>query len=340
MFNPFKGRRPAAPEQAREDTRRRLASSVVVGRDGYLFHRDGHALQQVTGERPLTAAVLNRWVSSVETRKSWCEARGIAFRFLIVPEKHVVYADKLPPGIAISENRPVRQILQGLDAGTRSAAIYPLDELVAARTTRDTYFLTDTHWNTFGGLVGFRALSASLAAERPLSEIPESYVTWTPRETVGDLGVRLEPEHAETVDVIGINSLAVPRVVFQNKVFTRGSMQVFETNRTELPRGVLFRDSFALNMIHVLLESFSRLVVIGSQSVQYDLLRAERPDVVISETCERFLGMPDPSQAIELPQDLDGPDFPSFTGAAFDDFVSPRPATPDSAQPASAEPAA
>lgn len=340
MFNPFRSRRPAASGQPREDTRRRLASSVLAGRDGYLFHRDGHALQQVTGQRPLAPDMLNRWVSSVETRKSWCEARGSAFRLLVVPEKHVVYADKLPPGIELSEDRPVRQILGGLDAATRSAVVYPLEELVAARAVRDTYFLTDTHWTTFGGLVGFRALAASLAAERPLYEIPESYVSWTPRETVGDLGVRLEPEHGETVDVIGINTLAVPRVAFQNKLFTRGSMQVFETNRPELPRGVLFRDSFGLNMLHVLLESFSRLVVVGSQSVQYDLLRIERPDIVISETCERFLGMPDPTQAIEAPQDLDGPDFPSFAGVAFAAFAAPGSPGADGAQTPPADPAA
>ena len=322
MLNMLKDRLRGAQASGREDTRSRLAATVIQGSDAYLFHRDGYALQQVTGERPLDTRALNLWISSLETRKAWCEARGITFRFLVVPEKHVVYSDKLPDRMTISENRPARQILSGLDESTRSAALYPLAEMQAGRSVRDTYYVTDSHWTTYGALLGCRVIGASLQAERPFQEVPDAELAWLPRPNVGDLGVRLEPEQEETVDVVAINSSCEIRTVFQNKLFARGSLMVLETNRPELPRGVLFRDSFAVNMIHVLVQSFSRLVVVGSQSVHYDLLRQERPDIVIAETCERFLGMPDPAQAIELPQDLDGPDFPTFTGVPFSEFAA------------------
>lgn len=300
------------------DTRRRLAQSVVVGRDDFLFHHDGWAVAQVTGHRPLSPAIANHWVSSIETRRAWCEARGISFRFLMVPEKHVVYGDKLPAEIAVSDNRPAMQIVSSTNDATRRAMIYPLAELIEARARRDTYYRTDSHWNTFGALIGYRALMASLAPERPMHDVQDEEIGWKTYEMVGDLGVRLEPEMGETTEALQLLAPLPVRTAFQNKLFARGAIAVYETDRPDLPRGILFRDSFALNMLPVLQQSFSRLVVVGSQSMHYDLLRAERPDVVIAETCERFLGMPDPSQAIELPRDLDGPDFPTFSGTAFE----------------------
>lgn len=314
--------RGGAPAGPRQDTRQRLAATVMVGRDGFLFHRDGHAVAQVTGARPLTPDILDLWVSSIETRKAWCEGRGIAFRFLIVPEKHVVYSDRLPPGTVVSDGRPARQILAGLDAATRASVIYPLAELTAARSVRETYYLGDSHWTTFGALVGFRAMADSLAAERPFHQVPDAEIGWFTRPYIGDLGVRLEPEVEEVADTIHVTSGLEVRNAFQNKLFARGSLLVVETNRPDLPRGVIFRDSFAVNLIPSLAQSFSRLVVVGSQSAHYDLLRAERPDIVISETCERFLGMPDPDQAIELPRDLGGPVFETFSDTSFASFAA------------------
>lgn len=300
------------------DTRRRLAESVILGRDDILFHHDGWALAQVTGQRPLSPAILNHWISSIETRQAWCEARGIAFRFLMVPEKHVVYSDKLPANIVMSENRPALQLLAQADQATRRAMIYPLAELIRARERADTYYRTDSHWNTFGAFVGYQLLMRSLATERPMHEVSEDEIGWTPHPVVGDLGVRLDPERGESTETLGLLQPAPVRTIFQNKLFARGALVVYENDRPGLPRGILFRDSFAMNMISLLAQSFSRLVVVGTQSVHYDLMRAERPDIVIAETCERFLGMPDPAQAIELPRDLDGPDFPTFVGASFE----------------------
>lgn len=321
MLNPFRDILKGAPDPAL-DTRRRLADSVLLGRDGMLFHHDGWAVAQVTGGRPLSPAALNLWVSSIETRHAWCAARGISFRLLMVPEKHVVYADRLPADIVVSDRRPAMQIVAATDDATRRAMIYPLPELVAARARADTYHRTDSHWTPFGAFIGYGALVASLAGERPMQAVAAEEIAWTAHPMVGDLGVRLDPEVGETAEAARLLSPRPVRTVVQNKLFARGALAVYETDRPDLPRAILFRDSFAVSMLPMLQQSFSRLVVVGSPSMHYDLVRAERPDVVIAETCERFLGMPDPSQAIDPPRDLDGPDFATFAGVAVDGLTT------------------
>jgi hypothetical protein len=62
---------------------------------------------------------------------------------------------------------------------------------------------------------------------------------------------------------------------------------------------------------------------VSSLSVLYDVLRAERPDVVIVQLAERFLGTYWNSQEILMPQDIGGPSFAEFTGLELDALRGP-----------------
>lgn len=296
------------------DMRAMLRNMVLEGTDGYLFHRDQQAVEQVTGALPYAPTQLEQWVSTTETRKAWCDAQKIVSRFLIAPEKHVVYADKLPDGISISEQRPAAMLIAAASPWLSGHIIYPLEPLKLARQRHETHYVTDTHWNTFGAFVAYKDLMASLARDIELIQLDETDLAWASQRYVGDLGVRLEPERFEMAEVLGRGYPAHCKLALQNSKFERGNVQVFTNDRADLPTCVLFRDSFAYLLIPLLLESFSRLVAVSSLSVLYDLLRAERPDVVIVQVAERFLGSYWTPQGILMPEDLSGASFANFTG--------------------------
>jgi alginate O-acetyltransferase complex protein AlgJ len=297
------------------DTRQRLRNLVLIGRDGVLFHRDGNAVEQVTATSLFNAAHLERWIATLETRQAWCDARGIVSRLLIVPEKHVVYSDKLPDGISISQDRPAKKIISAMGAMIGKNLLYPVEMLTQAREIEDTYFITDTHWNMFGAFLTYRSLMESLSRDRDFKALEKDEIVWVQRRHVGDLGVRLDPEQSEIAKMIERHTHGVPfKRVFDNKKFSRGAVQIYETHNSNLPRCVLFRDSFANYLVPQLIGSFSRLVVVSSISYQYDLLRSEQPDFVIMETAERFLAMTGRTDEIELPEDLSGPSFSELTG--------------------------
>lgn len=283
------------------DTRFWYHSQVVRGRDGWLFHRDHDALEQLTGAQRLSARQLAVWVDALRRRDAWCSAHGSAFRMLIIPEKHVVYAPELPRLFRISERRPVRQLLAALDRAPGSRTLYPLQALRDGRAVRPTFFKTDTHWSSYGAFLAYRALVDSLASDLPLASPRETDLTWREQPYVGDLGVRFDPEEGERA------VFAVPpapfRLVFQNNSFGRGAVHVYEGDRPDLPRCVLFRDSFANAMIPFLMQSFSRLVAVSSLSCHADLLDHEKPDVVLFAVIERFVASFGQGDAILLPED-------------------------------------
>jgi alginate O-acetyltransferase complex protein AlgJ len=305
------------------DKRQWLRNMVLEGKDNFLFHRDHEAVEQVTGALTYSPAQLEQWISTLETRKAWCDAHGIVSRFLIVPEKHVVCADKLPEGIPISEQRPATMLLRGATPFLSGHILYPLEAMLHARKRRETHCITDTHWNMFGAFVAYKELMASLARDLELVVQEEADLSWTSQPYVGDLGVRFEPERSETIEALTRGYGPTCKLVLQNNKFERGNVQVFTNDRAGLPTCVLFRDSFAYLLIPLLLESFSRLVAVSSLSVLYDLLRAERPDVVIVQVAERFLGTYWNSQEILMPQDIGGPSFAEFTGVELEALTSP-----------------
>lgn len=104
--------------------------------------------------------------------------------------------------------------------------------------------------------------------------------------------------------------------VFTNRTFKPGQVDVFETERHDRPHLVLFRTSNSTHLLPFLNHHFSRIVALASTSMHYDLLRSERPDIVISEISERYLAAPDgrPGFTIRFPEDFVGRTFSQFTG--------------------------
>ena len=97
-------------------------------------------------------------------------------------------------------------------------------------------------------------------------------------------------------------------------------MHVFASERADLPRCVLFRDSFSNALIPFLMQTFSRVVAVSTLSCLYDLLEHEKPDVVIFAVIERFLATFGKGKFLELPDDEDGVSFQALTGVSFDEL--------------------
>ncbi len=294
------------------DSRIRFQHIVLKGRDAFLFHRDHDALDQLTGGLVFRRRQIDVWIDALKARDAWCRAHDARMRLMIIPEKHVVYADKLPKFVRISPSRPVKQIFAAADADLAKTMLYPVDALRAAGSRMNTFLKTDTHWTSFGAFIAYRALVDSLAADLSLETVSEDELTWRERPFTGDLGVRFSRERTETIAIA--NEVASYHVTFQNHNFARGAVHVYENERRDLPRCVLFRDSFSNALIPFLMRGFSRIVAVSSMSCHYDLLEQEKPDVVLFVVIERFVATFGTSSTIELPRDDSGMSFAEFTG--------------------------
>ncbi len=297
------------------DGRIRLQFVPVKGRDGFLFHRDHDVLEQLAGSLTLAPRQIAVWRDAFAARQAWCDANGAAMRVLFIPEKHVVYREKLPRFVKIAARRATMRLAAAAAPVLAAPPLYPVEALRAASARRRTYLKTDTHWTNFGAFVAYRVLAESLATSRDIEIASEAELVWKERRNIGDLGVRYQRERGETIEVAA--PVARYTLAFQNHNFSRGAVHVYENERRDLPTCVLFRDSFSNALIPFLMRGFSRLVAVSSLSCHYDLLDHERPDVVLFVAIERFIATFGMGHTIELPEDAAGRPFEAFSGTAL-----------------------
>jgi hypothetical protein len=300
------------------DRKTELANSVAIGKDGWLFHRDNFVFEQMSGAKSLSDREVQIWVDLLTGHKQWLSERNIEFCFFIAPEKHVVYQDHLPEGSIISERRPAMQVIRALRNCTSIDPIYPDEELTAERITRETYHAVGTHWNFFGGFLAYRQLAREIAKRIAIPIVDIEELTFLPsRMHAGDLGVRLDPE-PETPEHRCCVSFSKSKLLFESCHYDRGHVAIHENLDVTLPKAVIFRDSSFTWILPFLSESFSRIVAVGTPHVYYELIEREKPDIVILEMIERWVGPPQESPAFIMKK----PPFEELCKLTVDEIAS------------------
>lgn len=273
---------------------------VAQGKAGWLFldNDTNHVVSQITGERLFTPQELYQWKLLLEMRSAWLKQRGASYYFLVAPNKACVYPEHLPDTVHLSEERCVHQLSRYLAGLSNCRLIYPIEELRAAKSEMLTYRLTDTHWTSFGAYIGYFALMTEIAKFHATSIItPPDVLFEVYDEPISDLGSKLGLPGGSAVRAAVVNPQA--RCLYNNEIIPTGNLMVYENTNRNLPRVMLFRDSFSNFLLSFLAESCSRLVVVWQPNLDYSLIESERPDIVISQQVERFM--------IQIPDDLKGP---------------------------------
>jgi hypothetical protein len=266
---------------------------IMEGRDGWYFlsNDTNHVVDQLCGRLPLTATELRAWRRLLEARTAWLGRLGIPYFFLVAPNPHMLYPEKLPEGMELSDQRPVTQLIEHL-AGTESFArvIYPREDIVAARATHPVASPNDTHWSAFGAFVAYTRLMEEIAQHVAVRRLTEEQVVFSVRRRIGDLGAKLDPPLAApqvVANVIG----AAGRVTFDNQVHNRGRLAQFDCTSAPTTTGLVMGDSFTYEMLPFLVESFGHMTFAQTSTFDYELVDQERPDVVVTLMNERFMRM-------------------------------------------------
>jgi hypothetical protein len=258
---------------------------VVVGKRGWLFYGGAAAYHRAT--RPFSDEEREEWSRSFERRREWLDRLDIHYLFMIAPNKHSIYPEHLP-GRLRRTGRASRYEQLVEDLRPRRAGRSWIDlhgPLTRAKSSEVVYERTGTHWNLRGAYEGYRVVFERLRAHFPQLEP----VPWERVETEsGNQGemprvLGLEPLFPESL-VRPVGGVRYPRPRMR-----RMSRLVTEQDDPELPRAVVFHDSFGLQMIPFLAEHFSYAVFQWGTRFDGELILAVQPDVVIDERVEREL---------------------------------------------------
>jgi alginate O-acetyltransferase complex protein AlgJ len=238
-------------------------------------------------------------------RRDWLQARGIRYIFVVPPDKHNVYPEYLPEWMKPSAKpSKVQQLAEYMKAHSTVEFLDLGPALIEAKKLRVDYLKTDTHWNQFGGFVGYRATMEALARQMPgLEPLPLDAYNWKPlARPAGDLAVIMGRAdfYSETqgVDAVAVKPLPVPEMTTNSTRLpwngTKETTPHLSVNNQATGKAIVFHDSFAGSWFRFLGQHFKEVLYIWHYHWDRPLIEREKPDVVIDEMLERFFNLTDP----------------------------------------------
>jgi hypothetical protein len=280
----------AEPEVRVFDARRSAHDrKFTEGRDGWLFldHDDNHVMAQHRGELLLSADQLTCWFDALERRAAFMEARGGQDLFLLAPDAHAVYPEKLPATVTPAAVRPVLQLLDHLEAnGSRAHVLYPLADLLRAKEKGLVYAQTDTHWNAHGAFLVYDLIASALEKAAPLRHVGRDDIDIIERVGAGDLGLKANPERESPQAYFAARHRASRRQ-WDNGIRGLGRTIAFACPEAPDTTCVMFGDSAAARMSTLMAETFRKFVLHYSPDADAEIVDREGAGVMMSLLTER-----------------------------------------------------
>jgi hypothetical protein len=260
--------------------------SAIVGRGGFLFVNDGSNKwkDQLSGELVFDAKTSEQTSNLLQQYHDLLSSHNIIFRFVIVPEKDVVYSDLSPNVVsALATKRPAQELAARHSAFT----LYSKDALSSATTEINTYHARNSHFNFFGGMVVAEQILSSLDLKLPSAEqIPSDLVFWP-----DDLSVKWVPDlktrrrilrrFYKEEEVVKVESHVGRYLVLRN-----------DNAPKKLPI-MIFGDSYSWNpdagVARYLSLVFTEVHFLWKKQIDWELVERVKPAALILQSAERFL---------------------------------------------------
>lgn len=280
---------------------------IIFGKDGWLFLGKGSNdfMSYMTGEKELTAQVIEYWGTILHNRKKWFENAGIKYLHVFVPEKVTIYSEFIEESINLNQGHIARL-----------NHIYPdlfLNVVPYFTRIKNDYLLydkTDTHWNYNGAGSCYQLICSILQYEFNAELFTGEKLSIN---SVCDLGSKLSPPRRETIVSLKrdpnysryFSNLLVrykEKYKIENEIGLHvGSRVIFRNEYARYQEKVIiFGDSFSeyrrSRLTEMFAETFLEVHFCWSANIDYDYVRRVQPDIVISELAERF--------AVNVPNDI------------------------------------
>jgi len=268
---------------------------VVAGNDGWLYYTGEQVIDDYRGVNHFTPENLRQWQEVLETKQRWLASQGIDYLFLVAPNKASVYPEYLPEGILrVNNSSPLDQLVTYLNQHSKVKVLDLREPLREQKKKGLLFHHTDTHWTSLGAFFAYERISDQLVSSfsqvKPIS--------------LDDLNINIQMRNGgDLAKMLGLQiklKEEVPKVNLRNsqakisgKVGEARDSFIMETPDKQLPRAVMFRDSFATALVPFLSENFSHIKYIWkrwSRNTPIEQIIVEtEPDIVIEEVVERYI---------------------------------------------------
>jgi alginate O-acetyltransferase complex protein AlgJ len=276
-------------------------ASVLCGREGWLYYTEHPPGTDYDGVRPFTTEELDRWQRVLERRRQWLQQRGCRYLLMIPPDKQTIYPEYVDSLYRCRQPSRLDQLLAHLRRhGSKVEVLDIRAALLAAKERERVYHCRDSHWNDRGAFVGYQALAGALTKWFPaIRPLPRSaFVEETESQQGGDLAQILWLEEWDAEQELRLRPRLPRRARLSAEPVIKprraagpllGPPLASECDDPHLPRAVVFHDSFFCALGPFLAEHFRRLATVWHDDFHTDVVKRERPELVIQEILERKL---------------------------------------------------
>ena len=303
-------RTPFVPDV--EDPGEDPGAAALAGRDGWLFVKDDHHLDDARlGGAPLiTREAAATFAESLALRQRSLRELRMPYFLAVVPLRERFCEAQLPEGLALHPRVPAEQVNSALRS-TGSVGLVSLQRaLNEARRTGEVFSRTDSSWTDRAAYFASRELiweagkrvialgdpppvnAASFApqgghrgdlADKPRFEFRDG--EYVPMEAV-----ETPAEEIEVADISALRALRMPAPEHLEVTGERAPHLYEIEEAPELPRAVLVGDAHCLKLIPWLAEHFSRFVFLwAGLELPLETIELEAPDIVIQVVSESRL---------------------------------------------------
>ena len=288
-------------------------TQVFIGKDDWLYLGEQYE-KTVTSRRhqPTARDAEEARIIAGATKSwdQWLNLKGVSmFRVMLGPDKNTVYPEFLPDWAQQASRSSTDTLLandnKGLYVDTRTAL-----RTAKSRFSETLYYKTDTHWNSLGAWVAFRAFEAEIARSDPglrLLSDNDVRVSKVSERQGGDLAkfLRLKETLRDSevvVDILSEHTIETEQYEFDTGRLksTGGNPQIHTARQPLLVKSkhalndkkvLWLRDSFGTAMAPFMAATFSETLQIHYETADTALLarlvETFKPDYVFVTVVER-----------------------------------------------------
>jgi hypothetical protein len=285
---------------------------VVVGKDCFLFLGNSYAkiIDKTQNRMEIDGKRMSRFGDSMLARQDCSKSKGADFYLVVAPNKHSVYADKLPSNIPCSQETFYDKVY---DECTRKGVnlISLRDVLRVARNQYgdDLFIKCDSHWSSLGAYLGAKGLISRVGETHPLLDPPALSGYVRKDNYQGDLlGLARLPSYSFFYQTMLNWTPGAPNLFFEfidakgmaGKVYTVDPRQeipdfskvrVINKSAKNKLRVLVLKDSFIMAMSPFINNTFYETIYYNACDPEHfglsQLIERHKPDIVILEIVER-----------------------------------------------------
>lgn len=282
---------------------------VIFGKEsGWLFYAADNVIDDYQGHVPLSETDLEHMRKIAEERYYYLKKQGTRYLIVIPPNKISVYPDYAPKWIIKGKTR-LEQFMDYMKKHNSPVKIlYLKNALLDKLDGALLYLKADTHMNFFGGYYASKFISQELKLFLPsIPPFPpvSDYEFVETEYCENDMAIIMQIDErkyfVEDIKILDHSRIQnfkfqKPGVFYYDNYYNdikNGDLVILENKNKQIPRAVIYHDSFMGAIQYYLVNNFSRMVLQwqrnGKTGFDSKIINHEKPDIVIQEFVERSL---------------------------------------------------